>query len=139
MKVGIMAGVYYPEPGGSGTYLRQLRSDLLSAGHRVSIVCSGETPSEPGIARVTRQLPIPFRLIVFGFNAVRLLRDADVLFVNDYGLVGAMLRAIYRKPAVMKVIGDWAWESAVNNGLTVVLTTGDPLLDFQRRRQPMRA
>src|SRR2546426_6021 len=122
MKVGIMAGGYYPEPGGSGTYLRQLRSDLLSAGHQVSIVCYGEAPSEPGIARVSRRLPIPLRLLVFGINSVRLLRDADVFFVNDYGLVGAILRAIYRKPAVMKVIGDWAWESAVNNGLTAVLT-----------------
>lgn len=139
MKVGITAGVYYPEPGGGGTYLPQLRSDLLAAGHEVSIVCFGEAPSEPGIVRVTRRLPIPLRLLVFGFHSVRLLHDADVFFVNDYGLVGAVLRAVFRRPAVMKVVGDWAWESAVNNGITSVSTEDDPLLEFQRRAPPPRA
>ena len=142
MKVGITAGVYHPEMGGSGTYLKRLHDDLLAAGHQVQVVAFGETPSSPGVVRVSRRSPIPIRLLRFVYAALRALRRSDVWFVNDYGVAGMVLSPVHRKPMAMKVIGDWAWESGVNQGLVdppgPAADAGDPLLELERRRQHPR-
>lgn len=144
MRVGIMAGVYWPEAGGSATYLHSLRRDLEAAGHDVKVLCYGEEPSEPRIIRVSRRLPIPLRLLVFAYWAARWLRDRDVWFVNEYGLVATILRPFLRKPTLMKIVGDWAWESAVNQGLVAMSPLDaqgrfhDPLVELESRRQPLR-
>ena len=141
MRLGISAGVYYPEMGGSGTYLRRLRADLMAAGHAVQVVCFGEDSSEPGVVRVSRRSAIPLRLLKFTWAAFRFLRRTDVWFVNEYGFSATLLAPLYRGPRVMKVIGDWAWESGVNQGLVPPPgdpALGDPLLTFEPRRQHPR-
>lgn len=139
MNVGIMAGVYYPETGGSATYLRRLRSDLLERGHSVRIVCYGEQPSEDGVWRVSRKLPVLLRVAVFAWLVATRLRRSDVWFVNDYGLVAAALSAIFRIPTLMKVVGDWAWESGMNQGRVLLHPQAagglDPLVSFQHEPQ----
>lgn len=144
MKVGITAGVYYPEIGGGGTYLKLLRDDLIAAGHEVQVVAFGETGSSTGVVRVSRRSPIPIRLLRLTYAAQRALRHADVWYANDYGVAAALLAPLHRKPMVMKVIGDWAWESGVNQGLvpppgaTGGTPGGDPLIELERRRQHPR-
>lgn len=144
MKVGITAGVYYPEIGGGGTYLKLLRDDLLAAGHEVQVVAFGETGPSAGVVRVSRGSPIPIRLLRFTYAAWRALQHADVWYANDYGVAAAFLAPLHRKPMVMKVIGDWAWESGVNQGLVPPpgaadgASRGDPLIDLERQRQHPR-
>lgn len=143
-KVGIITGVYEPEIGGSATYLRRLRADLLAQGDRVEVVTFGETRSEPGIARVPRRLPLPLRLAVYAYWIARVMRDADIWFVNENGLVAAILAPMFRRPMFMKVVGDWAWQSSLNRGFTRLSVDPrgewvDPLVAFQRDRQPLRA
>lgn len=136
-----MAGVYWPEAGGSATYLRRLKSDLEARGHRVRVLCYGEEPSERDVVRVTRRLPVPVRVAVFTYWAARWLRECDVWFVNEYGLTATVLRPLLRKPSVMKIVGDWAWESGVNQGRVPMSPIGpdgvfrDPLLRLQAERQ----
>jgi hypothetical protein len=140
MKVGIISSIYEPDIGGPATYLRQFREDLLDGGHCVQIVTYGAVASEAGIVRVPRLRSRPMRLALFATAVARFLKDADVWFVNDYGVVASLLKAPYRKRAVMKVVGDWAWEYAVRSqqirlGLNHGGTESDTLRSLEERRQ----
>lgn len=141
LRVGIMAGVYWPEAGGSATYLHLLKQDLERRGHHVRVICYGEEPSERDVVRVSRNLPIPLRIAVFTYWAARWLRDRDVWFINEYGFSALVLRPFLRIPTVMKIVGDWAWESAVNQRrfpMSPIDARGrfhDPLASLQSTRQ----
>src|SRR5207248_2293746 len=54
-------------------------------------------------------------------------------FVSDYGLPAALVTTVVRRPWVLRVAGDFAWESAVRRGLVPAETEIDA---FQR--QPKR-
>lgn len=140
-KIGIITGIFYPEIGGPATFLSRLRSDLLERGYEVEVVTYGDGPSEPGVSRIPRRLPIPLRLGAFAVSVVLRMSNADVWFVNEYGLVAALLKPVFRKRAAMKVVGDWAWESAVRRRLVQATwddpaDSRDPLVAFEQRRQP---
>jgi glycosyltransferase involved in cell wall biosynthesis len=36
--------------------------------------------------------------------------DADLLFISDYGLPPTIANFFLRKPTLIKIVGDWAWE-----------------------------
>ena len=63
----------------------------------------------------------------------RYAEDADVLFANGLFLESVVAARWKRKPLVMKIVGDWAWERGVNKGWTA-----DSIDDFQKRRYSLR-
>jgi glycosyltransferase involved in cell wall biosynthesis len=140
MKVGVISSIYEPDIGGPATYLRQFREELLREGHCVRIVTYGEVSSEAGIVRVPRRRPLPIRLGMFAAAVGRYLSGADVWFVNDYGFTAFLLKALLRKRAVMKIVGDWAWEYAVRSGQLRLPSEqragADTLRLLEDRRQP---
>ena len=58
-------------------------------------------------------------------------READLLFVNDYGLPATVANLALRKPTVLKIVGDFAWEYAIRHGL---IAADEPFEQFQRSR-----
>jgi glycosyltransferase involved in cell wall biosynthesis len=74
---------------------------------------------------------VPSRLALFAREVWRLGRNADLLFVNDYGLPATLANLALRKPVVMKIVGDFAWEYAVRHGL---IPPDEPFEQFQRSR-----
>jgi glycosyltransferase involved in cell wall biosynthesis len=48
------------------------------------------------------------------WTVLRLGRQADVLFVNGLALEASCANFFLRKPVVLKVVGDWAWERTSN-------------------------
>jgi glycosyltransferase involved in cell wall biosynthesis len=70
-------------------------------------------------------------LALFGREVWRLGRDADLLFVNDYGLPATAANLLLRKPLVLKIVGDFAWEYSVRHGL---IGADEPFEQFQRSR-----
>jgi glycosyltransferase involved in cell wall biosynthesis len=62
-------------------------------------------------------------------------RDADLLFVSDYGLPAALANLWLRKPLVLKVVSDFAWEFSVRHGWVPSQTTMDA---FQASRHGLR-
>lgn len=83
------------------------------------------------VTRIDRRLPISGRLPLFARALVREGRDTDLLFVNDYGAPAMLANLLLRKPLVMKIVGDFAWEYAVRHGL---VAADEPLERFQARR-----
>jgi glycosyltransferase involved in cell wall biosynthesis len=58
---------------------------------------------------------------------------ADLIYANGLFVEAAIAAMLTGKPLVMKLVGDWAWERARNQG------AGSPTIEeFQARRQPLR-
>ncbi|MGE3909822.1 MAG: glycosyltransferase family 4 protein [Chloroflexota bacterium] len=133
------SGTFHPESGGPPTYLLRLGRELVARGHAVTVVTYGDGPipgAEPlrypyPVYRVPRRLPVPSRLALFAREVWRHGRSADLLFVNDYGLPATVANLGLRKPVVMKIVGDFAWEYAVRHGL---VPPEEPFERFQSGR-----
>ena len=131
----IASGTFHPESGGPPTYLLTLGRELTRRGHAVRVVTYGDAPSDRRypypVHRIPRGLPVPSRLALFAREVWRHGQHADLLFVNDYGLPATLANLALRKPVVMKVVGDFAWEYAVRHGL---IPPDEPFEQFQRSR-----
>lgn len=131
----IASGTFHPDSGGPPTYLAALGRALVERGHRVQVVTYGDAPAPRRypypVTRVPRGLPVPKRLALFTCEVWRLGRDADLLFVNDYGLPAMLANLLLRKPLVMKIVGDFAWEYSVRHGL---VPADEPFERFQQTR-----
>jgi glycosyltransferase involved in cell wall biosynthesis len=143
MRVGILTGIYHPELGGPATFLYRLRADLGDLGWDSVVITYGEQPKDRDVHRISRRYPVPVRWALYAFAVLRYARRSDVWFVNDYGLVAAILASLLRKPIVIKVVGDFAWESAVRRRLVADPTAessaaADPLMEFQRSRHGVK-
>jgi len=130
VRIFVASGIFHPDSGGPATYLYRLLPDLLARGHEVHALAYGNAP--------TADYPYPLTRIPFTFTPIRLVRYAnayragaawaDLVYINSLGLprYGAASR-----PRVMKIVGDYAWERAVNKGM---IAPTEDIDAFQRRR-----
>ena len=133
MRLCITSGTFHPDVGGPPTYLAALADDLVSRGHKLRVVTYGHSSGHYRyrVTRIPRGLPAPVRLAQFGLTVGVEARQSDVLYVNDYGLPAAVANLMLRKPLIMKIVGDFAWEYAVRHGLIQKELGID---EFQQRR-----
>jgi glycosyltransferase involved in cell wall biosynthesis len=122
MQIFVAAGIFHPESGGPATYLYHLLPELQARGHDIRVLTFGDDPAT-GYPYPLRRIPrqsLPRRWSQYARAARPEIRQADLVFINSLGLplVGAG-----RKPCVLKVVGDLAWERAVNKGW--ILATED--------------
>lgn len=132
MKIFIASGIFHPDSGGPATYLYRLLPELQARGHEVRVLAYGNAPTS-GYPYLLTRIPftsLPIRMI----NYARAYREgiawADLIYLNSFGLprTGS---GDSRKPRVMKVVGDYAWERANRRGWIAVDEQVD---DFQTRR-----
>ncbi len=113
MRLFIAAGIFHPESGGPATYLYRLLPELLARGHMVRVLAFGDDPVHGypyPLRRIPRQV-LPVRWWRYARAARAELRRADLAFINSLGLPLPPRRDV---PRVLKVVGDLAWERAVN-------------------------
>lgn len=115
MRIFVATGIFHPESGGPATYLYRLIPALQARGHEVRVLTFGDAPVAGypyPLTRITRQT-LPIRWARYAVAAQAEQRRADLVFINSLGLplIGAA-----RLPRVLKVVGDLAWERAVNKG-----------------------
>jgi glycosyltransferase involved in cell wall biosynthesis len=115
MHILVTTGIFHPEAGGPSTYLRRLLPELQAQGHTVEVITfSDDTPPDDygyPIWRV-RRTTLAHRYWTY-FQAVKTrLPSADLVFINSLGLP---LPRIYA-PKLIKIVGDLAWERAMNRG-----------------------
>ncbi|TAK22320.1 MAG: glycosyltransferase family 1 protein [Chloroflexota bacterium] len=119
MKIAIATGTFHPESGGPPTYLHRLGQELVSRGHAVRLLTFGENSGDRyvhPVTRVSRRLLLPARLIAYTAHLAGLMSWADVTYISDYGLPAAVLGTITGRHYALKIVGDFAWESAVRRG-----------------------
>jgi glycosyltransferase involved in cell wall biosynthesis len=115
MRIFVASGIFHPESGGPATYLYRLLPELVARGHAVRVLTFGDAPTDDypyPLRRIPRRA-LPVRLLDYTRAAWPELRRADLIFINSLGfpLIGGR-----GKPRVLKVVGDPAWERAVNKG-----------------------
>lgn len=134
MRIFVASGIFHPEPGGPATYLYRLLPELQARGHAVRALTFGNGPVT-GYPYPLRRIPrraLPLRWADYARVAWSEVRRADVTFVNNLGLP---LIGGGGVPRVLKVVGDLAWERAVNKGW---IAPTEDIDAFQTRRYPWR-
>lgn len=114
MRVFVATGIFHPEPGGPASYLYRFLPALQEAGHEVTVLTYGDGPTENypyPVTRIPRTSPIQARL-AYRQAALQLWPGHDLAYVHSLGLPlpGQI------KPRAIKIVGDPAWERAVNKG-----------------------
>ncbi len=142
MRILITTGIFPPDIGGPATYVPLIAKALTGKGHQVAVL----TTSEPEnllwddsrypfpVVRVNRRQNFLLRLVRYVGNVVRLGRSVDVIYANGMFFETAIANKFLRKPLVMKIVGDEAWERSTRKGWT-----RDNFEDFQNRRQSWQA
>lgn len=115
MRIFVASGIFHPESGGPATYLARLLPAIQARGHDVRVLTFGDAPTADypyPLHRIPRRT-LPVRMAHYAAAAWPELSRADLVFINSLGLplIGAK-----RVPRVLKVVGDLAWERAVNKG-----------------------
>lgn len=134
MRIFIASGIFHPEPGGPATYLYRLLPELVARGHAVRVLTFGDGPTA-GYPYPLRRIPrraLPLRWAQYARAARQEMRRADEVFLNSLGLPLLGGRGV---PRVLKVVGDLAWERAVNKGWIAPTEDVDA---FQHGRYPWR-
>jgi glycosyltransferase involved in cell wall biosynthesis len=134
MRIFVASGIFHPESGGPATYLYRLLPEVQAHGHTVRVLTFGEGPMD-GYPYLLRRIPrraLPLRWADYARVAWGEMRRADVVFVNSLGLP---LIGGGDVPRVLKVVGDRAWERAVNRGW---IAPTEDIDAFQQRRYPWR-
>ncbi|MFA4954197.1 MAG: glycosyltransferase family 4 protein [Patescibacteria group bacterium] len=117
MKILIATGIYPPDIGGPATFSRELAREAKRLGHTPTVLCYADAASVKGegweVRTVTRQGGAALRYLRYAFACFSLARRSDVVFLQgsvSEGLPGTLAAILARKPRLMKIVGDYAWE-----------------------------
>jgi len=130
----LVSNLFPPDIGGPATYVSRLADDLYRQGHAVQLVVCTEDPSAGEkypfpVHRVSRKIFMPLRLLMVLWWVLWYSRNVDVVYVNGLELPGVLGSKLMRKPAALKVVGDFAWEYAVRHSWT-----NEGIDEFQTKR-----
>ena len=130
MRIAFLTGIWPPDVGGPATHGPDFARFLVARGHSVRVVTMGdgepaERPCEVEV--VSRSLPFPVRYGLVAVRGARAARRADVVYATATYAAAAAAAAIGRRPLVVKLVSDPAYERARRYRLF----TGT-LEDFQR-------
>lgn len=135
MRILITTGVFFPDIGGPASYSRLL-AGKMAANSKVRIVAYSSVRSTPTdkelpypVTRVWKKIPKGIRHIVFFFKVFSNAKKSDIIFslnLVSAGVPSLIVARMLKKKLFVKVVGDYAWEIAVNKGKTPFLIN-----DFQ--------
>jgi glycosyltransferase involved in cell wall biosynthesis len=103
MKIVLATGLYPPEIGGPTTYVQMLEAELPSRDIQVVTVPFGWV----------RHYPVIIRHVVYAWKLWKMSRKADIVYAFDpvgVGLPAAFVAKLSRKPFLVRLGGDYAWE-----------------------------
>ncbi len=118
MRIFVASGIFHPDSGGPATYLYRLLPELLARGHSVRVLTFGEPTANDRrypypLQRVSLHQPLLKRRGQFRALYRAEVSQADLVYRNLPDLPHA---GDGHLPRVLKIVGDPAWERAVNRG-----------------------
>lgn len=147
MRILLATGIYPPDIGGPATYAAQLFEHLPKRGIEAKIVTYADRKSKrktqnsrQHISTVSRRFPKGIRHLAYFFAVLRHGSSADLIYALDTvsaGLSAGLAAKILRKPFLVKVVGDYAWEQQQVRAQQVsgsTRQTGNTIEEFQKRR-----
>lgn len=142
-RILITTGIFAPEIGGPASYARALGTRLAADGVAVTVLTYSPVASHPSdknlpfkVCRVWSRIPWGLRHLIFFIRAFVLARRADgILALNavSAGAPAALAARLTRKPLIVRIAGDYAWEIAAQTGKTFLLID-----DFQKAERQGR-
>ena len=136
-RILITTGIFAPDIGGPASYVRALGQRLSAQDVQISVLAYSSVRSWKGdqdlpfaVHRIWKGIPWGIRHVLFFIRLLLLARSVDgILTLNatSAGFQTAVAARLMRKPFVVRVVGDYAWEIAVQTGKTFLLIN-----DFQK-------
>jgi glycosyltransferase involved in cell wall biosynthesis len=126
----IVTGIWPPDVGGPASHAPELAGFLHSAGHDVEVVTmADEAPATRAypVRWTSRALPVGVRHLHVTALVARRARRADVVYSTGMYVRSTLAAAVARRPLVLKLTSDPAFERALWRGLYP-----DRVDDFQR-------
>lgn len=119
MKITITSGIFPPDIGGPASYVPKMALELSARGHEVSVLCmSDEVKNKTAypfeVKRIRRSMFKPVRSILLVCSIWRMCRKSHLVYINGLSFEAFLAALIARKPAIHKIVGDYAWERARN-------------------------
>ena len=120
MKVLIVSGIWPPDVGGPASHAPELAAFLRDRGHEVAVVTTADAAPAPEPYRVdwvSRGVPIGVRHLAVAERVRSRARGADVVYATSMIGRAALGTAAARRPLVIKLTTDEAYERARRRGL----------------------
>jgi glycosyltransferase involved in cell wall biosynthesis len=120
VRVLIVTGIWPPDVGGPASHAPELAQHLLARGHEVAVVTTADGPPRPERYRVdwiSRRIPVGARHAAVAEKVRSRGRGADVVYATSMIGRAALGSAAARRPLVIKLTTDEAYERAQRRGL----------------------
>jgi glycosyltransferase involved in cell wall biosynthesis len=134
MRVVLLPGIWPPDVGGPATHGPELARFLGARGHDVHVVTMGDGPPSERpcpVETISRARPFPIRYPQLALVGMRAARRADVVYASATYAAAAAAAYGARRPLVVKLVSDPAYERARRYGLF-----SGTLEEFQGRAGP---
>ncbi len=123
-RILMATGIFPPDPGGPATYVQALASELNDRGIKTHVLTFGEEQGEKmvgntSVTLVSRDKPTVLRYFSYMRALKRAMAGSDMVYVQDTMSTGFPARIVglfVKRPMIVKVVGDPAWERARNIG-----------------------
>lgn len=141
-RILIATGIFYPDIGGPASYGRLMATELSKKSQITLLAYSDKTkyPEDKAmpfkVVRVWRKIPKPFRHLIYFLKLLSLARKHDVIFslnAVSAGVPAAWASKLLHKKLIVKIVGDYSWEMAIDSGKTFMMAG-----DFQKQKRSGR-
>jgi glycosyltransferase involved in cell wall biosynthesis len=120
VNVLVVSGIWPPDVGGPASHAPAFAGLLAAHGHRVEVVTTASAPPRPEdypVHWVDRRTPKGLLHARVVSLAARRARAADVVYATSMSTRSALAATLARRPLVVRVAGDVAYERARRLGL----------------------
>jgi glycosyltransferase involved in cell wall biosynthesis len=120
VNVLVVSGIWPPDVGGPASHAPQVAEFLLSRGHAVAVVTTAREQPAPQpypVHWISRSLPKGLVHVRTGLEVMRRARSADVVYTTGMFGRSAVGAALARRPYVIKLTADPAFERARRRGI----------------------
>jgi glycosyltransferase involved in cell wall biosynthesis len=128
----IVSGIWPPDVGGPASHAPEVADYLQSRGHTPRVLVTADAAPASAAYRVdwvSRRLPTGVRHAIATLRIARLARTVDIVYSTGMFARSALATTLARRPLVIKLTGDPAFERARWRGAVA----GD-LEDFEQHR-----
>ena len=136
MRVVLVSGIWPPDVGGPASHAPELAALLLEAGHEVEVVTTADAAPAPRpypVRWISRSRSAPRRHLAVVRQIASAARHADRVYATTMVRRAALGAALARKPLVVKLVADEAFERERRAG-----RFDGSLEEFQRARGGIR-
>lgn len=123
MKILLAAEIFPPDIGGPATYALEMASWFKQKKYDFEVLCYGEDTKKYDfpITRIKRKLPLAVRYIKYTWHLFKKLKNYDLIYAQGpiaSGVPAYIIKIFFGRKYIVKVVGDYGWETAQNSGAT---------------------